>query len=90
MSVQVILSLIQQLAHDFSTATETKITWLSDIFADFDARAIHDPQLAQTATTVFDEALTNLRILFKGNPPSSPLHKQIKLLMTLVRAAMPK
>lgn len=83
------VSLIQQIGHDLSSQTEIKLSWLSEILAEFDPRTpSEEPSLARTMDAVFEEVFSNLRVLFAQTPSSSALHKQTKLVMRLLRGAM--
>lgn len=87
--IKATLSLIQQIGHDLSSKTEIKLSWLSEILAEFDPRApSEEPSLAQTMDAVFEEVFSNLRVLFAQTPSPSALHKQTRLIMRLLRGAM--
>lgn len=85
------LSLAQQLGYDLGTLTEVKLTWLAELLTVFSVDCGGDPVCLNQLADVLDELFTNLKTLYAqcgSLSPTSPISKQLKTVMRLVRLAM--
>lgn len=88
LSPNVVVSLIQQIGTDLSSATDLKLAWLAEIFTVLDPNVFKSAEIIELIPSVLEDLFANLRILFTSTAASSPTNKTIKTVMRLVRLAM--
>lgn len=68
-----------------------KLTWLAELLTVFSVDCGGDPVCLNQLADVLDELFTNLKTLYAqcgSLSPTSPISKQLKTVMRLVRLAM--